>query len=67
MQRVRLLGRIANISLLGEKSVLRRKVFTTEGPGKGNGVPFITVGDREQDEVMKLKDFNMDVGCQYIE
>jgi len=38
-----------------------------EGPGKGNGIPCITVGDREHDEVRKLKDFNMDVGCQYIE
>jgi len=67
MQRVRLLGRIGNISLLGKKSVLRRNVFTIEGPGKGNGVPLITVGDREQEEVMKLKDFNMNGGCQYIE
>ena len=55
MQRVSLLGRIANISLLGEKTVLRRNVFTMEGHGKGNGIPCITVGDREQDEVMKLK------------
>jgi len=54
MQRVSLLGRIVNISLLGEKAVLRRNVFTMEGHGKGNGVPGITVGDREQDEVMKL-------------
>jgi hypothetical protein len=38
-----------------------------EGPGKGKGVPFITMGDREHDEVKKLKDFNMDGGCQYIE
>jgi hypothetical protein len=67
MQRVILLGRIANISLLGEKAVLRRKVFTMEGSGKGNGIPSIKVGDREHDEVRKLKDFNMDVGCQYIE
>ena len=67
MQRVRLLGRIGNISLLEEKAVLRRKVLTMEGPGKGNGIPCITVGDREHDEVRKLKDFNMDVGCQYIE
>jgi len=67
MQRVRLLGRSGNISLLGKKSVLRRKVFTMEGPEKGNGVPLITVGDREQEEVMKLKDFNTDDGCQYIE
>ena len=67
MQRVRLLGRIVNISLLVEKAFLRRNVFTIEGPGKGNGVPSITVSDREHDEVRKLKDFNMDVGCQYIE
>jgi len=67
MQRVRLLGRIGNISLSGEKSVLRRKVFTMEGPGKGNAVPCIIAGDREQDEVMKLKDFNMDFGCLNIE
>jgi hypothetical protein len=33
-----------------------------KGPGKGNGVPCITVGDWEQDEVMKLKNFNMDGG-----
>jgi len=38
-----------------------------EGPEKGNGVPLITVGDREQEEVMKLKDFYTDDGCQYIE
>jgi len=67
MQRVRLLERIGNISLLGEKAVLRMNVFTMEGHGKGNGVPCITMGDREHDEVKKLKDFNMDVGCQYIE
>ena len=54
MQRVSLWGRIVNISLLGEKAVLRRNVFTMEGHGKGKGVPSITVGDREQDEVMKL-------------
>ena len=63
MQRVRLLGRTVNISFLGEKAVLRRKIFTMEG----KGVPCITVGDREHDEVRTLKDFNMDVGCQYIE
>ena len=67
MQRVRLLGRTVNISFLGEKAVLRRKIFTMEGPGKGKGGPCITVGGREHDEVRKLKDFNMDVGCQYIE
>jgi len=57
MQRVRLLERIGNIFLLGEKAVLRRKVFTMEGHGKGNGIPCITVGDREHDEVRKLKNF----------
>ena len=67
MQRVRLLGRTVNISFLGEKAVLRRNVFTMEGPGKGNGVPCITVGDREHDEVRKLKDINMEVGCKNIE
>jgi len=67
MHRVRLLGRIVNISLLGKKALLRRNVFTMEGHGKGKGVLCITGGDREQDEVMKLKDFIMDVGCQYIE
>jgi hypothetical protein len=67
MQRVSLLGRIVNISLLGETAVLRRNVFTMEGHVKGNGNPCSSVGDREQDEVMNLKDFNMDGGCQYIE
>jgi len=67
MQRVRLLGRIVNISLLGEKAVLRRNVFTMEGLGRRNGVPCSSVDDREQEEVTKLKDFNMDGGCQYIE
>jgi hypothetical protein len=38
-----------------------------EGPGKGNGVPCFTVGNREKDEVTEVKDFNMDGGCQYIE
>ena len=32
-----------------------------------NGDPRITVGDSEQEEVMKLKYFNMDDGCQYTE
>jgi hypothetical protein len=66
MQRVSLLRHTVNISVLGKKTVLRRKVFTMEGPGKANGVPCIGAGDREQDEVMKLKDFNMDGVCQYI-
>ena len=64
MQRVRLLGRVGNISLLGEKAVLRRNVFTTEGLWRGNGVPCSSEGDREHEEVMKLKDFNKDNGCQ---
>jgi len=67
MHRVSFLGRTVNISLLGEKTVLRRNVFKTEGRRKGNGVPYSSVGDREQEEVMKLNDFNMDGGCQYIE
>jgi len=66
MQRVSLLGRTGNISVLGEKAVLRRNVFTMEGHGKGKGVPYTTAGYREQDEVMKLKDFIMNGGCQYI-
>ena len=67
MQRVSLLGRIVNISLFVEKSVLRKNVFTKEGPGKGNGIPCSSIGDRDQDEVTKLKEFNMDGGSQYIE
>jgi hypothetical protein len=67
MQRVSLLGRIVNISLVGEKAVLRRNVFMMEGHGKGNGVPSSSVGNMEKDEVTKLKDFNMVGGCQYIE
>jgi hypothetical protein len=59
MQRVRLLRRIVNTSILGEKAVLRRNVFTLEGPGKGNGVPCVTERDKEQEEVMKLKNINM--------
>jgi len=35
--------------------------------GKENGVPCITVGDMEQDEVTKLKEFNKDGVCQYID
>jgi hypothetical protein len=34
-----------------------------EGLGRGNGVPCSSVGDREQEKVMKLKDFNKDGGC----
>jgi hypothetical protein len=67
MQRVRLLGRIGNISFLGEMAVLRRNVFTVEAPGEGKGIPCIKLGHREHDEVRKLKDFNMEVGCEYIE
>jgi hypothetical protein len=36
------------------------------GPEKGNGDPCITVGDWEQDEVKKLKNFIMDGGKQNI-
>jgi hypothetical protein len=67
MQRVSLLGRIVNISLLGEKAVLRRNVFTMEGPGKGMGNPCIRVGDSEQDEVINVNYYIMDSGCQHIE
>jgi hypothetical protein len=38
-----------------------------EGRGKGNGIPCSSVGDMEQVEVTKLKDFNMDGGSQYME
>jgi hypothetical protein len=51
MQRVSLLGRIVNISLLGEKTVLRRNVLTVEGRWKGNGIAYSSVGDKEQVEV----------------
>jgi hypothetical protein len=34
---------------------------------RGNGIPCSSVGDREQEEVMELKNFNMDGGRQYIE
>jgi hypothetical protein len=67
MQRVRLIGRTGDISLLGEKAFLRRNVFKMEGHGKRNGVPCITAGDSEQEEVMKLEYFVMNGGCQYIE
>ena len=67
MQRVSLLGRIGNISLLGEEAILRRNIFTMEEHGKGNGVPCLKVGDKEKDEVMNLKDFIMDGCCQYNE
>jgi len=65
MQHVSLLGRTGNISVLGEKTDLRRNLFKMEGHGKGNGVPCITVGDREHDEVTKLTKCNKDGGCQY--
>jgi hypothetical protein len=64
MQRVNLLGRTVNISLLGGKAVLRRNIFMMEGLVRGNGIPCSSVGDREQEGVMKLKDFNMDGGYQ---
>jgi hypothetical protein len=67
MQLVSLLGRIVNISLLGEKTVLRRKLFRMEGSWKGNGIACRSVGDKEQVEVTILKDFNVDGGVQYIE
>jgi hypothetical protein len=67
MQRVSLLGRIVNISLLGEKAVLRRNVFTMEGRWKGNGIAYSSVDDKEQVEVRILKDFNVEGGVQYIE
>jgi hypothetical protein len=53
--------------LVGGKAVLRRNIFTMEGDGKGNGDTCSQVWERQQEEVMKLKDFNMDGGCQYIE
>jgi hypothetical protein len=59
MQRVRLLRRVESSSVLGDKAVLRRNVFTLEGPGKGNGVASVTEGDKEQDEVMKLRYIQM--------
>jgi hypothetical protein len=64
MQRVSLLGRIVNISLFGEKAVLRRNVFTMEGRWKGSGIAYNLVGDKEQVEVRTLKDFNGDGGVQ---
>jgi hypothetical protein len=67
MQRVSFLGRTVNISFFGVKAVLRRNLFTTEGDGKGNEDPCSSLWEREQDEVMKLKDFTTDGGCQYIE
>jgi hypothetical protein len=67
MQRVSLLERLENISLLGEKTVLRRNVLTMEGRWKGNGISCCSVGDKEQVEVTLLKDFNVGGGVQYIE
>jgi hypothetical protein len=67
MQRVSLLGRFVNISLLGEKTVLRRNVLTVEGLWKGNGIACSSVDDKEQVEVKLLKGFNVDGGVQYIE
>jgi hypothetical protein len=67
MQCVRLLRRIVNISLSGEKAVLRRNVFTIEGPSKGNVIPCITMGDRKQEEVRILKNFNTDGSYQHTE
>jgi hypothetical protein len=59
MQCVRLLRRIVNTAVLVEKAVLRRNVFTVEGPGKGNGVACFKLGEGEQDEVMKLNNINV--------
>jgi hypothetical protein len=59
MQRVRLLSRIVNTSVLGEKAVLRRNVYSIEGPGKGSGVACVKLGEGEQDEVTKLNNINM--------
>jgi hypothetical protein len=59
MQRVRLLRPIVNTAVLGEKAVLRRNVFTGEGPGKGNGVSYLKLGEGEQDEVRNLNNINM--------
>jgi hypothetical protein len=67
MQCLRLFGRAVTISVLREKAVLQRKLFTAEGSGNGNGVLWSTAGDREQDKVMKLKDFNKDSSCEYID
>ena len=67
MQCVRLLGRITNISVLREKAVLHRTIFTMEGSGKGNIVPCSTARDMEQDTVMKLRDFNVVGTCEYTE
>jgi hypothetical protein len=53
--------------LAGRKGSSTKNVFTMEGRGKGNGIPCSSVGDREQDEVTKLKDFNMDGGSQCME
>jgi hypothetical protein len=50
-----------------EKAVLRRIVFTLEEHVKGKGVPCLTLGEREHEEVMKLKDFIMNGACQYTE
>jgi hypothetical protein len=38
-----------------------------EGLVRRNGVPCSSVGDWEQDQVMKLKDFIMNGGCQQNE
>jgi hypothetical protein len=67
MQRFSLFGRNGNISVFWQKTVLRRNVFTMEEHVKGNGVPCLRVGDREHEEVIKLKDFIMNGGCQYTE
>jgi hypothetical protein len=53
--------------MLVKKAVLRRNVFTMEGPVKGNGDPCVTTGEREQDEVTKLRNINIDVDYQITE
>jgi hypothetical protein len=67
MQRVSLLVRTVNTPFLQVMAILRRNVFMTEGHGKRDGDPGSSVWEKEQEEVMKLKDFNMDGGCQYIQ
>jgi hypothetical protein len=64
MQRVSLLGRNGNISVLWEKAVLQRNVFTMDKHVKGNGVPCLAVGENEHEKVMTLKDIIMNGGCK---
>jgi hypothetical protein len=64
MQRVSLLRRIANTAVLGEKAVLRRNIFTMEGPWK---VPCFKMSDTMQEKVTKLKNIYMDGHYQNTE